>query len=95
MPKTTVDITTLKLAHTKEGTISVVHIEKPYGENSSPVVSIGISVSGEVQEWKVHIPYENLDELIKALYAARSVSDGLPHGQLHTMDLGADTGGGQ
>ncbi|MCJ7766123.1 MAG: hypothetical protein MUP09_09325 [Thiovulaceae bacterium] len=95
MPKKIVDIETLKLAHTKDGTIAVTHIEKPYGESSSPVVSIGISVSGEEPQWKVHIPYENLDDVIKALNNARRVCEGLPHDQLHTMDLGADIGGGQ
>ena len=32
------------LAHTKEGLITVSHINNPYGENSKPVVSIGISL---------------------------------------------------
>jgi hypothetical protein len=95
MSKKIIDIKTLKLAHTKDGEISVVHIEKPYGEHSSPVVSVGISISGEEQEWKVHIPYENLDDVIKALNDARRVNEGLPHEQLHTMDLSANIGGGQ
>lgn len=95
MSKKIIDIKTLKLAHTKEGAISIVHIEKPYGEHSSPVVSVGISISGEEQEWKVHIPYENLDDVISALKDARRVCEGLPHEQMHTMDLGADIGGGQ
>jgi hypothetical protein len=95
MSKKIVDIKTLKLAHTKDGAISVAHIEKPYGEYSSPVVSIAISISGEDQDWKVHIPYENLDDLISALNEARRVCDGLPHEPQHTMDLGADIGGGQ
>ena len=95
MPKKIVDVKTLDLAHTTDGKISVVHIEKPYGEHSSPVVSVGISVSGEEEEWKVHIPYENLDDVIKALLDARKVCDGLPHEQPHTMDLGSEIGGGQ
>jgi hypothetical protein len=95
MSKKIVDIKTLGLAHTTDGKISVVHIEKPYGEHSSPVVSVGISVRGEDQEWKVHIPYENLDDVIKALLDARRVNEGLPHELPHTMDLGADIGGGQ
>ncbi len=95
MSKKIVDIKTLKLAHTKDGAISIAHIEKPYGEYSSPVVSIAISISGEDQDWKVHIPYENLDDLITALNDARRVCDGLPHEPQHIMDLGADVGGGQ
>jgi hypothetical protein len=94
MSKKIVDVKTLKLAHTKEGTISVAHIEKPYGEHSSPVVSIGISLEGGEHEWKVHIPYENLDDVMKALIDARRVSEGLPHEEPHTMDLNAETGGG-
>jgi hypothetical protein len=95
MSKKIVDIKTLKLAHTKDGAISIAHIEKPYGEYSSPVVSIAISISGEDQDWKVHIPYENLDEVITALNDARAVSDGIAHEPQHIMDLGADIGGGQ
>ncbi len=95
MPKKTIDIKTLSLAHSKEGKISICHIEKPYGEHSNPVVSIVVSMEGKKEDWKVHIPYENLDELIKALHDARKVCDILPHQQPHIMDLGADTGGGQ
>ncbi len=63
-----------KLAGTKTGTISVSHIEEPYGEDSAPVVSIGISLKGDINEpdWKAHIPYENLDDLIEALKLAKT-----------------------
>ncbi len=62
-----------RLAGTKTGTISVSHIEEPYGEDSAAVVSIGISLKGDINEpdWKAHIPYENLDDLIEALNAAK------------------------
>ena len=61
------------LAGTKEGTISVSSIEEPYGKGSHSVVSIGISLKGDIDEpdWKAHIPYENLDDLIDALMEAR------------------------
>jgi hypothetical protein len=61
------------LAGTKNGTISISHISEPYGEDSNPVVSIGISLKGEDSEpdWKAHIPYENLDDLIEALKEAK------------------------
>lgn len=61
------------LAGTKEGTISVSSIEEPYGKGSHSVVSIGISLKGNIDEpdWKAHIPYENLDDLIDALMEAR------------------------
>jgi len=94
MSKETIEIKKLKLAHTKNGTISIVHIERPYGEHSSPVASIGISLEGEANDWKVHIPYENLDEVIKALEEARGVCEKLPHSDPHTTGLDADTGGG-
>ncbi len=68
--------TTIKdftLAGTKEGKISVAHVTEPYGANSHPVVSIGISLKGDAEnpDWKAHIPYENLDELIATLQEAK------------------------
>jgi hypothetical protein len=44
------------------------------GANSHPVVSIGISLKGDTEEpdWKAHIPYENLQELIDALEDAKA-----------------------
>ena len=61
------------LADTKKGVISVSHIEEPYGTGSFPVVSIGISLKGADREpdWKAHIPYENLDQLIESLQEAK------------------------
>ncbi len=61
------------LADTKKGVISVSHIEEPYGDKSSPVVSIGISLKGDEgdPDWKAHIPYDNLDELIASLQEAK------------------------
>lgn len=60
---------TIALSGTKKGTISITKIEEPYGEGSATVASVGISLSGNVTEpeWKVHIPLDNLDEVIKAL----------------------------
>ena len=62
-------MTTISLNSTKKGVISVTKIERPYGEDSAPVASIGISLTGDAEspEWKVHIPMDNLDEVIKAL----------------------------
>jgi len=64
---------TFPLADTKNGVISVSHIEEPYGNGSFPVVSIGISLKKDSHEpdWKAHIPYDNLDELIEALNEAK------------------------
>ncbi|MEA1916390.1 MAG: hypothetical protein U9N42_02555 [Campylobacterota bacterium] len=60
---------TIALNGTKKGVISVTKLEKPYGEDSSPVASIGVALDGNADnpEWKVHIPLENLDEVIEAL----------------------------
>ena len=60
---------TIALSGTKNGVISVTKINEPYGEGSGTVASIGISLSGEAEnpDWKVHIPLDNLDEVIRAL----------------------------
>ena len=66
--------TTINLSGTKKGVISVTKIDKPYGENSHSVASVGISLAGNADspEWKVHIPLENLDEVIEALTALKA-----------------------
>lgn len=60
---------TIALSGTKNGIISITKIEEPYGEGSATVASIGISLSGNTAEpeWKVHIPLDNVDEVIEAL----------------------------
>jgi len=65
---------TIALSGTKKGVISVTKIEEPYGEGSGPVASIGISLAGNADspEWKVHLPMDNLDEVIKALQTIAS-----------------------
>ncbi len=64
---------TIPLSHTKEGVITISHIDEPYGEGSKPVVSIGISLNGEENrpDWKAHIPYENINDVIEALKEAK------------------------
>lgn len=95
MPKGLVEIATISLPNSRYGEISVAHIEKPYGEFSSPVVSIGISLEGDDDhDWKVHIPYERLDEVIKALQQAQEKSETMPRNDKHYLDLAAETGGG-
>ncbi len=63
----------IALANTKKGVIAVSRIEEPYGEGSGTVASIGISLSGKSDkpEWKVHLPLENLDDVISALQALK------------------------
>ena len=65
---------TIALSGTKNGVISITKINEPYGSGSGTVASIGISLSGEAEnpEWKVHIPLDNLDEVIKALSELKS-----------------------
>lgn len=60
---------TIQLSGTKKGVISVTKIDEPYGAGSPSVASIGISLVGNADEpeWKVHIPLENIDEVIEAL----------------------------
>lgn len=70
----TTQVKHFELAGTKgKGTIAVAHVSEPYGPKSHSVVSIGISLKGDIEnpEWKSHIPYENLDELIEALQLAK------------------------
>jgi len=65
-------IKSFPLANTKEGIITISHINEPYGENSKPVISIGISLNDESKpDWKAHIPYENIDDVIEALKEAK------------------------
>ena len=65
---------TIALSGAKNGVISVAKIDKPYGEDSASVASIGISLAGNANEpeWKVHIPLDNLDEVIEALGALKA-----------------------
>ena len=65
--------TTITLSGTKKGIISVAKLEEPYGKGSHTVASIGISLTGntETPDWKVHLPLENLDEVIAALQALK------------------------
>jgi len=65
-------LSTIKLASLEGGEITLTDMKHPYGANSHPVVSIGVSLNGGEPEWKVHIPYENIDELIEALKSAKN-----------------------
>ena len=68
---------TISLEGTKNGVISILKIEEPYGAGSGTVASVGVSLSGDTEnpEWKVHIPLVNLDEVIEALQALKSPVD--------------------
>ena len=61
------DTKKIALANSKNGFISIATIDEPYGKDSEPVASIAISLNGEDIQWKVHIPLDNLDEVINQL----------------------------
>jgi hypothetical protein len=69
MSKNLTEETKLHLHGTNKGVISIAKIDQPYGKDSGTVASVGISLNGMSDEpdWKVHIPLENLDEVIEAL----------------------------
>lgn len=88
-----IKVKTVTLAqHFRQDKIDITHIEKPYGEFSSPVVRIDRKESGKVTGL-VEIPYENLEEVIEALRKAEAVNDSIPHDELHG-ELKCNTGGG-
>lgn len=60
----------LDLAGTKKGKISISNVTEPYGKDTPDIVSIGISLNGQDVQWKSHIPYENLDDVIEILQKA-------------------------
>ncbi|WP_428024290.1 hypothetical protein [Arcobacter sp.] len=68
---TTTQLAEISLAGTKKGKIFISNISEPYGAGTDDVVSIGISLNGETVEWKSHIPYANLDEVIEVLQKAK------------------------
>jgi len=64
----------MRLSGTEYGKISVGTIEEPYGEGSESVASIAISLQGKLDDpdWKVHIPYANIEAVIEALQEAKA-----------------------
>lgn len=66
----TTELGKLPLSGTKKGIISISNVCEPYGKGTQDVVSIGISLNGKDIEWKSHIPYENLDDVIEILQQA-------------------------
>ncbi|MGM0533950.1 MAG: hypothetical protein ACQERK_05605 [Campylobacterota bacterium] len=68
----TTELKKIDLAGTKAGVISVADVTAPYGPGSNDVVSVAVALNGEDIEWKVHVPYENVDELIAALQDAKA-----------------------
>lgn len=67
-------VKTMQLQGTSKGILTVSHITEPYGENSAPVVSLGVSLSGNESQpdWKVHIPVDQIEEVCRALQEAKA-----------------------
>lgn len=86
---------TIKLSSSKKGIISIAHLDQPYGENSDPVASIGVSLEGDTEnpEWQVHIPYDDIDAVITALKEAQEKNTTRVRYRPHD-ELASDTGGG-
>ena len=63
------------LSQTTYGKIEVAIISKPYGEDSPKVVSIGVFLDKENKnpDWKVHIPKDNINQVIDALKKAKEI----------------------
>ena len=61
------------LSGTENGKIEIAIVEEPYGKNTPSIVSIGIFLNKENSEpdWKVHIPKENIDDVVTALQKAK------------------------
>ena len=67
---TITELGTLVLKKKKKGKISISNVTEPYGKDTSDIVSIGISLNGQDIQWKSHIPYENLEDVIAILQKA-------------------------
>jgi hypothetical protein len=93
MGKQHIEIKTFKLAHSTSATVRIEHVEKPYGEYSSPVVSIAIYSEGTKKTSEVEIPYDNIEEFFKALNESIAMCDSIPRSKIHE-ELNSDIGGG-
>ncbi|MDD2894580.1 MAG: hypothetical protein PHG81_01055 [Aliarcobacter sp.] len=93
MPSRHIEVKTFKLAHSTDDTVRIEHVEKPYGEYSSPVVSIAVYSHGKTKTSEVEIPYDNIEEFMKALNESIALSDSIPRNPIHA-ELNSDVGGG-
>lgn len=93
MPAKHIEVKTFKLSNSSSDTVKIQHIEKPYGEYSSPVVSIGIYSEGETKISDVEIPYENIEVFLKALHESIDLCESIPRSKIYA-ELNSDIGGG-
>lgn len=94
MPMSKYEIKSFKLAHSSSDIVKIEHVEKPYGEYSSPVVNIAVYSNGEDKVSEVDIPYENIEEFFKALNESVALADSIPRSKIHA-ELSAEVGGGE
>ena len=88
------EVKKIPLVHYKGDFIKIIHLEKPYGEYSDPLVKIEIIHKNTKNVSSVEIPYENLNELIEALNKTKEVCERFTHIDFHA-ELDSNTGGGQ
>ncbi|MBP6714630.1 MAG: hypothetical protein KA157_11880 [Aliarcobacter sp.] len=93
MPSRHIEVKTFKLAHSTDDTVRIEHVEKPYGEYSSPVVSIAVYSHGKKKVSEVEIPYENISEFLKALNESIALCESIPRSKVND-ELNSDIGGG-
>ncbi len=93
MPMSKYEVKCFKLAHSSNDVIKIQHVEKPYGEYSSPVVNIGIYSNGTDKVSEIDIPYENIEEFFKALNESVALADSIPRSKIHA-ELSSEIGGG-
>ena len=93
MPSRHIEVKTFKLAHSTDDTVRIEHVEKPYGEYSSPVVSIAVYSHGKTIVSEVEIPYENISEFLKALNESIALCESIPRSKVND-ELNSDIGGG-
>ena len=93
MPCRHIEVKTFKLAHSTSDTVKIEHVEKPYGEYSSPVISIAVYSGGTKKASEVEIPYENVEEFIKALKESSALCESIPRSNIHD-ELNGPVGGG-
>lgn len=72
---TTTELKVIPLAGTKKGVIKVSNVTEPYGEGTEDIVSVGVALNGEDIQWKAHIPYANIDDIIAALQEAKAAKE--------------------
>jgi hypothetical protein len=88
-----IEIKSFKLAHSTNEYLKIEHVEKPYGNYSSPVVSISVYSDEKGKISDVEIPYENIEEFFSALNESIATCDSIPRSKIHD-ELAGDVGGG-